>query len=602
MISSAAKTWLGFSFCLAVALGAMAWISVTVLHLEQQQHEAQQQAALEENIRLALWRMDSTVGALIAEENGRPYFTYRPFYAAESAYTRMYGSIDYGQVLIPSPLLTFESPHVLLHFQFGRDGLLSSPQAPRSNDRDLAEAKYTSHERIVAATERLAWLKDRLTRADLRQQSPQKLTAALPGPPTPATSSLQSANKDAQQTANAPAQQIAQARQKTQVEFESRYKGQRAQVQLQDVQNTVGLNVKASPVKVEQAMIQPIWVNDLLLLTRTVAIDDDNYLQGCLLDWSAMRSALLEQVADLLPHAQLEAIPSTSAQDSPRMLVSLPVKLVLGSVLPATIGTTSPLRLSLIIVWICVPAAAVAVAALLHSAIALSERRGAFVSAVTHEMRTPLTTFRMYTDMLSRGMVPEGPQRQEYLETLHAEADRLTHLVENVLAYARLERRSGAAVERLELGALLDRIEPRLAQRADDAGMTLERTPSNAAESVHINAEPAGVEQILFNLVDNACKYAAAAEDRTIHLQIDVDATTVRLNVRDHGPGLSREARTRLFKPFGKSAQTAANSAPVIGLGLALARRYARTMDAHLTVEDQASSGTCFTLALGRTP
>lgn len=593
MISGATKTWLGFGFCLAVALGAMVWISVTVLRLEQQQHEAQQQAALEENIRLALWRMDSTVGALIAEENGRPYFTYRPFYAAESAYTRMYGSIDYGQVLIPSPLLTFESPHVLLHFQFGNDGLLSSPQAPRSNDRDLAEAKYTSHEKIVAATERLAWLKDRLTRSDLiasqRQQTPQRRAVAVPGPPTPAAS-------------DAPAQQIAQARRKTQVEFESRYKGQQLQVNQQDVQSAVGFNVKASPVKVKQGMIQPVWVHDLLVLTRTVAIDDDEYVQGCLLDWPAMRRSLLEQVSDLLPHAQLEAVRSTSMQDSPRMLVSLPVRLVPGSVLPAMIDTTSPLRWSLIIVWICVPAAALAVAALLYSAIALSERRGAFVSAVTHEMRTPLTTFRMYTDMLSRGMVPEGPQRQEYLETLHAEADRLTHLVENVLAYARLEQRSGAAVERLALGPLLDRIEPRLARRAHDADMTLERTASNQGASVHISAEPAGVEQILFNLVDNACKYAAAAEDRTIYLDVDVDATAVRLHVRDHGPGLSREARTRLFKPFGKSAQSAANSAPGVGLGLALARRYAREMGAQLTLEDDSSSGTCFTLTFRRTP
>ena len=70
----------------------------------------------------------------------------------------------------------------------------------------------------------------------------------------------------------------------------------------------------------------------------------------------------------------------------------------------------------------------------------LSERRGAFVSAVTHELRTPLTTLRMYTEMLADGMVPDEPRRRSYLQTLRAEADRLGHLVENVLAYSRLER------------------------------------------------------------------------------------------------------------------------------------------------------------------
>ena len=59
---------------------------------------------------------------------------------------------------------------------------------------------------------------------------------------------------------------------------------------------------------------------------------------------------------------------------------------------------------------------------------------------MTHELRTPLTTFRMYAEMLARGMVPDAARRQEYFDTLQREAERLTLLVENVLAYARLER------------------------------------------------------------------------------------------------------------------------------------------------------------------
>ena len=85
--------------------------------------------------------------------------------------------------------------------------------------------------------------------------------------------------------------------------------------------------------------------------------------------------------------------------------------------------------------------------------VALSERRGAFVSAVTHELRTPLTTFRMYAEMLAEGMVPSPEARQKYLETLRREADRLAHLVENVLQYARLERgRPGGRRENVTAG------------------------------------------------------------------------------------------------------------------------------------------------------
>ena len=611
------KTWLGFALCLVVALGAMAWISIIVLRLERQQQDALQQMALEDNIRLALWRMDSAAGALIAEENGRPYLAYRPFYPAESAYTRMYGTIDYGQVLMPSPLLTFASPHVLLHFQFDPAGKLTSPQAPVSNDRDLAEAKYTAHELVVAATERLARLQHRLSRSDLAAAQ-RKGRRDLPRTIAPlravdaesaehivlAASTRQAPQPLDQQAAQAPAQQIAQARRKTQAEFQSRLGGQQETTQRQIKVSNVSLNPKAAAAKVNQGLIQPVWVGDLLVLTRNVTVNGDRYIQGCWLDWPAINDWLLGEVGDLLPQAKLEPLRGTATGASARMLVSLPVRLVPGPVGPAPAMAMSPLRLSLIIVWICALAAAVATAALLRSAIALGERRGAFVSAVTHELRTPLTTFRMYTDMLSRGMITAPAQRQAYLDTLRSEAERLSHLVGNVLAYARLEQgHNGTAVQPIALGPLLDRIEPRLAQRARDAGMTLDRTGPDGAWAATVNAEPTGVEQILFNLVDNACKYAADADDRTIHLDARLEATAVRLQLRDHGPGLSKHARARLFQPFSKSAQAAAGSAPGVGLGLALARRYARDMGARLTLDsDTTTPGTRFTLTLPIAP
>ncbi len=79
---------------------------------------------------------------------------------------------------------------------------------------------------------------------------------------------------------------------------------------------------------------------------------------------------------------------------------------------------------------------------MLRGVLALSERRASFVSAVTHELRSPLTTFRMYAEMLAEGMVRDEQQRDRYLSTLRQEADRLSHLVDNVLQYARLGTRT----------------------------------------------------------------------------------------------------------------------------------------------------------------
>jgi signal transduction histidine kinase len=236
-----------------------------------------------------------------------------------------------------------------------------------------------------------------------------------------------------------------------------------------------------------------------------------------------------------------------------------------------------------VIAWLCLIFATVAAAATLLSVVALSERRAAFVSAVTHELRTPLTTFRMYAEMLAEGMVPETTQRQAYLETLRVEADRLHHLVENVLQYARLERgRPGGRREEITLGGLMDRLVPRLSDRATQAGMTLLPKVQEPNRTEALSVDVSAVEQILFNLVDNACKYAATATDRRLHLEASVDRGKLRFVVRDHGPGISKAGQKKLFQPFSKSVHEAAVSAPGVGLGLALCKRLARDLGGEL--------------------
>jgi C4-dicarboxylate-specific signal transduction histidine kinase len=106
------------------------------------------------------------------------------------------------------------------------------------------------------------------------------------------------------------------------------------------------------------------------------------------------------------------------------------------------------------------------------------------------------------------------------------------------------------------------------------------------------------VEQVLFNLVDNACKYAGAAADKRIHLSVGPHGRLAAIVVGDRGPGLSPTVRRRLFRSFSKSAEEAAASAPGIGLGLALSRRLARDMGGDLRLDENAAGGASFILSL----
>ncbi|MEX2315739.1 MAG: HAMP domain-containing sensor histidine kinase, partial [Pirellulales bacterium] len=344
---------------------------------------------------------------------------------------------------------------------------------------------------------------------------------------------------------------------------------------------------------------RPVWIGERLVLARRVEQAGKTLVQGCWLDWPKLKTRLLAEAVDLMPGADLVPVPTDIDVDPGRMLAGLPVRLVMNGT-PAAASAISPtLRWALWIGWGALVLAAGAAAALLGGVMALSERRASFVSSVTHELRTPLTTFRMYSEMLARGMVPDAQRRQEYLHTLQREAERLTHLVENVLAYARLERgRRPNATDRPTPATLLDRIGPRLAQRAEHAGMVCEIEVNPSAADLAFTTDQGVVEQILFNLVDNAAKYACTADDRRIHVAADRNGRWLEFTVCDHGPGMPPRRRPSRIRPFAKSAEESAETAPGVGLGLALCARLARQLGGRLEIASAADGGAIVSLFL----
>ena len=592
--------WSVFGFALAALLAAMAAVTVTAVRLDRAQTEAQRQAGVEERVRLALWRIDSAVAPLLLQESSRPYFTYTAFFPAERAYDKMFRPVSGKEALLPSPLLTQTSSNVLLHFQYSPEGALTSPQVPVR--RDLA-LMHTDAEQMEIAAKRLAELRGLVSPSSLAAAC--VTTLAQPVPVTPTTL--------VPQVAQVPQQaDPIRANQQQQVLLNRAEQQARAQ---NYAPAQMGNQLDANPLfrgDVAEGTVKPIWFGDALVLARRVSVEGREYVQGCWLDWPRLKSWLLASVSDLLPTANLEPVRDAAANDpQAHMLTSLPLRLAPGSAsqlstLNSQLPGASPMRIVLGVSWLCLLLAAVAVGVLLHGAVSLSERRGAFVSAVTHELRTPLTTFKMYSEMLAEGMVQDEDRKRHYLNTLCSEANRLGHLVENVLAYARLERGSARSrVESLSLAQLIDRVKPRLAQRAEQAEMRLQVDGSEQALQSVVHIDVAAVEQILFNLVDNACKYAAPAAasaagsgDKIIHLEAFPEGKFAMLRVRDHGQGISDEGARRLFKPFSKSAHEAAHTAPGVGLGLALCRRLSRSMGGDLRLDRLVKNGACFVLSL----
>ncbi len=613
--------------CLGMGTGATLWLSATVLRLDREQKAYEELAALEERVRLALWRMDSALGPFIGEESKRPFEYYQSLYPLGEAYDISNNSLP-GNVLAPSPLMTFESAYIQLHFQLEPDGEIGSPQVPPDAQQALAEKNYLTPEAAKRARERLTVVRGHLdydrVLASLHEEivdsvgksAPSMVIVGMAGGVT-----RQAESNRIEVNARVNQYDIQNNQDPITIRMKGGTKGEAGILSRPPIPETTAPNTAASGVEDRpyqpvdfgrifsdrgasgEGGMKPLWIDDELYLVRVVRVNGQIVLQGCWLQWPAVRQWLLGLCTDLLPEAQLLATDPGDLHDPAmpgRQLAALPVRLDAGDLAPleSSLGNARlHAYLGLAIGGIVL--ATLSMALLLWGAVTLSERRGRFVSAVTHELRTPLTTFRMYTEMLAGGMVEEEGKRQRYLETLHGESRRLVHLVENVLAYARLERGSLAS-RRVAISAntLLERIEAPLAQRVEQAGMTL--VMEAEFSDAQLRVDPGAVEQILFNLVDNACKYARTADDDRIHVNLTCDGRQVCFHVVDHGPGILRKERHRIFQPFTKSVQEAAQSAPGVGLGLGLSRRLARAMGGALYLSTEAGAGACFVLRFPR--
>ncbi len=548
-----------FGLCAAALVAVMGWLTARVRELEREQRRAREEAVLEESVRLALWRMESRLAPLLAQENAR----------SPHAYT-----------VVAEP-----APFVRAHVEWvpGTDpAARAEAQAARLSAREAA-----LYREFLAPGAREALL------ASLSSEWLPAVTEPR-APPAPAPAPVVVA-KIPPAKAETPPSALLQQQALSEKEYKARLSNAAV---LPAEANRVPRARTPAAVRVRFARLAPVWLGDELLLARRVEVGARLRVQACWLDWPALRAMLLRSIADLLPAATLA--PSVADADPARSLAALPVSLVPGH-LPATgAPSTSAERLPLVAAWSLAGLALLACGALLFGLATLGERRAAFVSAVTHELRTPLTTFRMYADLLAEGMVP--PERQgEYLDTLRREAERQGHLVENVLAYSRLERgRYRAARETLRLGELIAGLFETLAAQARRAALELQAPPPGAWQEVRVSVDRGAVERVLFNLVDNACKYARGASDPRLQLACHVGPRDVRLELRDHGPGLSAREARRLFRPFHKSARDAAQSAPGVGLGLALSRRLARAIGGDLRLERGTHPGAAFSLHLPR--
>lgn len=219
-----------------------------------------------------------------------------------------------------------------------------------------------------------------------------------------------------------------------------------------------------------------------------------------------------------------------------------------------------------------------------------AQRRSDFVAAVSHELKTPLTSIRLYGEMLRDGLVASETKRAEYYATITDESERLSRLIDNVLEFSRLEQ------DRRDLdlvvGGLADTVRSavdKLEAHAAREGFTLETRLDEALPRVAYDHD--AITQIVFNLVDNALKYARGASTKRIEVVLAAAGEAVELRVRDHGPGVEEGELSRIFEPFYRVGEELTRTSEGTGIGLALTRELVAGMGGTVTARKPEGGG-----------
>jgi len=238
--------------------------------------------------------------------------------------------------------------------------------------------------------------------------------------------------------------------------------------------------------------------------------------------------------------------------------------------------------------------AAAAVVWILFQMDRLATQRARFAAAAAHELKTPLAGLQLHAEMLAEDL-GDPEHRSRYATTVSSEADRLGRVVANMLDLARLERATPlSAPQAGDLGrAVKQRVEQQRS-RLEEAGVSVEVDIEQDLPTALF--EPDALGQILDNLLDNAEKHTHVVDDRRVTVTVASDADRLRIQVADNGPGIPRSQRRILFRPFDRPEDAVGR--PGLGLGLAVARSFARAQGGELELDADHSDGAKFVLTV----
>jgi signal transduction histidine kinase/tetratricopeptide (TPR) repeat protein len=225
----------------------------------------------------------------------------------------------------------------------------------------------------------------------------------------------------------------------------------------------------------------------------------------------------------------------------------------------------------------------------------LARMKSDFVSTVSHEFKSPLTSIRQLAEMLQTGRVPSEERRQKYYDVLLEQSERLTLLTDNILSLAKIEEgRAEFKFECTDIAVLLTEVVASIQERVRHEGFDIGLKVEGAFPL--LAADRTALSQAVTNLIDNAIKYSG--DSRRVSVRASVEEQALVIAVQDFGVGIKKEDIPRVFERFYRGGEELTRTVKGSGLGLTLVKEIVEAHRGKVHVESEPGKGSLFSIRL----
>ena len=226
---------------------------------------------------------------------------------------------------------------------------------------------------------------------------------------------------------------------------------------------------------------------------------------------------------------------------------------------------------------------------------ALARLKSDFVSNVSHELRTPLALIRLYAETLELGRITTQVKKQQYYRIIRKESERLTALINNILDFSRIEAgRKEYEFRETDIADLVRNTLDSYRYQIEQQGFEFEESIDPNLPAVSVDRE--AIARALVNLVNNALKYSD--HEKFLGVKLYRANGAVKLEVVDHGIGITRREQSRIFEKFYRTCDPLVHNTKGSGLGLSLVRHITQAHGGDIEVESTPGKGSKFILSL----